>query len=51
MNNANHNKAEARAAYLASLSFPSTPWTDEDRRRFAEASDRWDSLWASEYGV
>ncbi len=50
MESTNKQKVEARAAYLQSLAWPSTPWTDQDRARFADASDRFDTLWFAEYG-
>ncbi len=42
MENNTAAKVEKRAQYLASLAFPSTPWTDADHKRFQEASDKWD---------
>lgn len=42
-------KVESRAAYLQSLGWPSTPWTDADHKRFTDASDRWDRAYSKEY--
>ncbi len=40
-------RVEARALYLASLYWPSVPWTDTDHARFKAASDQWDELWGA----